>query len=367
MSGRTIFWQLVASAIMISSVQPAAASQNKPGFVYVMTNQPTGNTIIQYRRASSGSLSQLSVTSTGGLGGTGNGAGALDPLGSQDSLVLSGDGTRLLAVNAGSNAISSLSAGGNGVKLLSTVASGGEFPNSVALYGDLVYVLNAHGTPNATGFRLDADGVLNPISGSTVALPGGMSAAPHDIVFSQDGARLLVTEGGTNQIDIFSIGDNGIITGETTQASAGGPFGMRFNRGEVLVVTETNNGSISTYQLTNQNTPNAISLSVPDGQMASCWLSITINGHTFVSNTGSGNLSSYQVSASGSATLAKAIAANIAPSAPIDSALASGASFLYVDDSARGKVFAFQVQGNRLAAIGSVTGLPMTLQGIAAQ
>src|SRR5690348_4789104 len=107
-----------------------------------MTNQPSGNKMVQYQRSSSGMLTQTSVASTGGLGGTGNGVGALDPLGSQDSLVLSV--TRLLAVNAGINELSPLGVGGNGVKLLSKVASGGEFPNSVALHGNLAYVLNAH-------------------------------------------------------------------------------------------------------------------------------------------------------------------------------------------------------------------------------
>ena len=349
------------------AVQPAQAAQAGSGFVYVMTNQPSGNTVIQYQRASNGLLTQTAMASTNGLGGTGNGVGALDPLGSQDSLVLSGDGTRLLAVNAGSNQLSALGAGDNGVKLLSTVASGGEFPNSVALSGDLVYVLNAHGTPNVTGFRLDAVGVLHPIAGSTRALPGGSSAAPHDLVFSPDGSRLLVTEGGTNQIDIFAVGDNGVLSAVTTQTSAGGPFGFRFGRNGIVAVTEADAGALSTFQLTSDDTLVAITSSLSDGQNASCWLSMTLNGHSFVSNTGSGTVSSFQVGADGTATLEAAIAAGIAPGAPIDSALASTGSFFYVDDSARGRIFIFAVHGNSLAAIGSVNGLPTTLQGITAQ
>ncbi len=370
MSIRVVFPQMIVVAVMLTvspAAQSAAPSQIQSGFVYVMTNQPTGNTVVQYRRASSGLLTQVATTSTGGLGGTGNGAGALDPLGSQDSLVLSGDGTRLLAVNAGSNELSTLGAGGSGLKLLSKVASGGEFPNSVALYGNLVYVLNAHGIPNVSGFRLDAEGVLHPISGSTRALPGGTSAAPHDIMFSPDGARLLVTEGGTNEIDVFAIGDDGRITNVTTQSSTGGPFGLRFGRDGVLGVTEAGAGALATYQLTDQNTLNVVSSPIPDGQMATCWLSMTLNGHTFVSNTGSGNLSSYQTSADGTAALVKPVAASIAPGAPIDSALASDGNFLYVEDSARGSVFFFMLHGNSLVRIGSLNGLPTTLQGIVAQ
>ncbi len=372
MTSKAVFLQkiLVSAIITLAlpfAVQPAQAAQAGTGFVYVMTNQPSGNRVIQYQRTSSGLLIQAGMASTGGLGGTGNGAGALDPLGSQDSLVLSGDGTRLLAVNAGSNELSALGVGSGGLTLLSKVASGGEFPNSVALYGNLVYVLNAHGTPNVTGFRLDADGALHPVSDSMRVLPGGASAAPHDIVFSPDGARLLVTEGGTNQIDVFAVGDDGLITGVTTQASPGGPFGLRFGRDETLAVTEAGAGALATYQLTAQDTLNVISPPVPDGQMASCWLSMTRNGHSFVSNTGSGNLSSYQVSADGTASLVQPVVASIAPGAPIDSVLAGENRFLYVDDSAQGRIFIFRVRGNSLAGMGSVNGLPTTLQGIAAQ
>lgn len=186
-------------------------------------------------------------------------------------------------------------------------------------------------------------------------------------MFSPDGSRLLVTEGGTDQIDIFVIGDDGLITKVTSQPSPGGPFGLRFGRHDVLVVTEADANALSTYQLTSEDTLDVISPSIPDGQMASCWLSITLNGHTFVSNTGSGDLSSYRVRASGTAVLVNAIAANIAPGAPIDSALTGSRRFLYVEDSARGDVFFFAVNGNNLAPIGNITGLPTTLQGIAAQ
>lgn len=370
MNFRVMFAQIIVVVVALTvslAAQSAGPSQTQSGFVYVMTNQPTGNKVIQYQRTTSGVLTQIATALTGGLGGTGNGVGALDPLGSQDSLVLSGDGTRLLAVNAGSNQLSTVGVGDHGLKLLSKVSSRGEFPNSVALHGNLVYVLNAHGTPNVSGFRLDAQGVLHPISGSTRALPGGTSAAPHDIVFSPDGARLLVSDGGTNEIDIFAIEDDGLIANVTTQASAGGPFGLRFGRDEVLAVTEAGAGALATYHLTDQNTLDVISPAIPDGQMATCWLSMTLNGHTFVSNTGSGNLSSYQISANGNAALVKPIVASIAPGAPIDSALASDGRFLYVEDSARGNVFLFAVHSNSLAAIGRVSGLPTTLQGIAAQ
>ena len=355
----------VAMLSMFGYARNNAAS----GFVYIATNQPSGNAVIQYTRAANGSLTKTAEVATGGLGGTGNGVGALDPLGSQDSLVLSGTGAALLVVNAGSNNLSSLRAGSAGLQLVSLVPSGGTFPNSVALNGNLVYVLNAHGTPNISGFRLSSTGDLQPIAGSTRNLPGGTTAAPHDIRFSPDGTRLLVTEEVTNQIDVFELSNAGLVSAVTTQPSPGsGPFGMKFGRGGVLLNSEANSGSVSSYSLNPDNTLTVISAAVLDTQQASCWISLSSDGKFgFVSNTGSGTLSTYQVTGNGTLNLAKPVTASINGGAPIDSALTSGSSFLYVVDSALGRIVSFRVQGASLIPLSTVTGLPTTIQGIAAQ
>lgn len=356
------------AAISLNSATPTSSAQTG-GFVYVATNQPTGNSVIQFGRAANGSLTKLHEASTGGLGGTGNGVGALDPLGSEDSLVLSGTGSLLLVVNAGSNQLSSLSASSAGVQLRSIVSSGGSFPNSVALSGDLVYVLNAHGTPNITGFRVSANGMLTAISGSTRNLPGGAAAKPHDIRFSPDGTRLIVSEEGPNQLDVFVLGANGLVTKVKTQSAAGsGPFGSRFARLGVLLNTEASSASVSSYALNADDTLTVISPAIGDGGAATCWISVTADGKFgFVSNTGSGTLSTYQVGDDGKLHLASDVAASLGNGAPIDSALTSDSAFLYVDDSALGRVVSFRVHGASLQPLGSVSGLPTTLQGIAAQ
>jgi 6-phosphogluconolactonase (cycloisomerase 2 family) len=357
-----------ALALGLAYVSTAAFAQSG-GFVYVVTNQTTGNAVIQYSRAANGSLTKVSQVSTGGLGGAGNGVGALDPLGSQDSLLLSGTGSLLLVVNAGSNQVSSLSAGAAGLHLLSTVSSAGAFPNSVALHGNLVYVLNAHGTPNISGFRLSSTGVLQPVAGSTRNLPGGATAAPHDIRFSPDGTRLLVSEDVTNQIDAFQLNNSGVATTVTTTTSAGsGPFGLRFGRGGTLVSTEANSGSVSSYSLTAQDTLDVISPSVSSTQQATCWISLTADGKFgFSSNTGSGTLSAYHIAANGVLDLESAVAGSLNGGAPIDSSFSTGSEFLYVVDSALGRVVIFKVNGASLHQIGNVTGLPTSIQGIAAQ
>jgi 6-phosphogluconolactonase len=358
----------VASFALLAALGPHSATAQTTGFVYVATNQTGGNTVIQFSRGSDGSLIRLDERSTGGLGGAGNGVGDVDPLGSQDSLVLDGSGSLLLVVNAGSNELSSMRAGSSGLQLLSKVSSNGSFPNSVALRGDLVFVLNAHDGPNISGFRLSG-GTLAPIQGSTFSLPGGNSAAPHDIRFSPDGTRLIVTEGGTNQIDIFDLNNDGTVARVVTQPSAGsGPFGFKFARDGALVVAEADSASASSYFLTPENRLAQISPVVRDRQAASCWISFTASGTIgFVSNTGSGTISSYQVDANGMLTLQNAVAASAVGSAPIDSTMSSDSAYLYVVDSALGKILAFQVQGTNLVPLNGAGALPMSIQGIAAQ
>ncbi len=171
------------------SLRAQQTKQGNGNYVYVMTNQKPHNSVIQYLRSGNGLLIRIREVATGGSGTGPNGP---DPLGSQDSLVLSGDGQLLLAVNAGSDDVSVLGLKNGKLWLLSRKASGGVFPNSVALSDNLVYVLNSKGeAPNITGFRLDANGHLQWLA--TLPLPRG-SMAPNDIRFAPDGSELLVTD-----------------------------------------------------------------------------------------------------------------------------------------------------------------------------
>lgn len=359
----------IATLSMASPPLVRAAPPTRSGFVYVATNDPQGNAVIRFQRAANGLLARRGETRTGGAGGTGNGVSALDPLGSQNSVVLAGPGGPLLVVNAGSDSVSSIDIGGDRDFLIGAVPSGGSFPNSIAVDGNLVYVLNAHGTPNVAGFRLDPRGVLRPIPSSTRELPGGSASAPQDVRFTPDGTRLIVTEGKTSQIDIFELGADGLMTSVVTQPSSGsGPFGFTFGRGGTLLVTAASSASLSSYTLGSDDTLSVITPSLTDGQIATCWLSVTRGGRVaFVSNTGSGTLSAYEVSASGALSLAAAVAAKVSGSGPIDSALSPDGAFLYVDDSARGRILSFTVQGAGLQSLATVSGLPATIQGIAVE
>jgi hypothetical protein len=126
-------------------------------------------------------------------GGTGTGGG----LGSQGAVVFTRDGRFLLAVNAGSNDISSFRVRPQGLELLDRVASGGMRPISVTSARGVVYVLNAGGAGNISGFRINNAGRLSPISGSAQSLSSAASG-PAQIEFDERGTRLVVTEKATN-------------------------------------------------------------------------------------------------------------------------------------------------------------------------
>lgn len=360
----TVLTMVSGIVITLCAATPAATEEpNRAGFVYVMTNKSSGNTVVQFRRANDGSLGWMTEVPTGGNGTGANGA---DPLGSQDSLTPSGDGQLLIAANAGSNEVSVLNARAGKLAWLSKSPSGGTFPNSVALFGDLVYVLNAKGTPNISGFRLDTKGSLHAIPNAIVDLPAG-SAGANDIRFSLGGDRILVTVSGTNQILEFDVGDDGVAGSPVPQQSAGNaPFGIRFGHDGAVLISEAA-GSVSSYRLEGDDILDVISAAVPDTQEASCWISVTgSKRNAYISDTGSGALSSYSVGPNGEVSLLKAIATTAA-GPPIDSALSRDSRFLYVEESPLGEVQIFRVDGASLLPIGQVTSLPAGIQGIAAQ
>lgn len=125
------------------------------GAVYTMGNSITspGNTVIIYNRDETGHLTRVGTVNTGGLGNVAANSpmGPVstfpvgDPLGSQNSLIVSDDRNCLLGVNAGSNSFTLFKILHGYTKLEKTqiVNSYGEFPVSIAQNDDLVYVLNA--------------------------------------------------------------------------------------------------------------------------------------------------------------------------------------------------------------------------------
>ena len=361
------------------SPTPRPRPQNlNAGAVYVMTNQ-VNNAIAVFGRAADGTLTPAGQFSTGGAGnpvpqGTDP---ATDPLASQGALILGQGGQFLFAVNAGSNQISVLRISRSRLVLVGVFDSGGIRPISLTLYNNLLYVLNEGGTPNITGFTVGADGTLTPLAGSSQPLIGGTAADPAQISFNSDGTLLVVTEKAGNRIDTYTVDENGLPSAPIANASNGmTPFGFAFNNPGFLVVSEAfggtpNQAAASSYSASQAGMLSVVSGSVPNSQTASCWTVITNDGHTaFVSNTGSGTISSYGLSADdGTLSLINSTGGNTGPnSAPIDIALNVSSHFLYVLAGGLQSVVSFRVeQDGSLTMIDTDAGLPLGAQGIAAQ
>lgn len=364
-----VFSAAAVGALLAAAPQLGLADGHS-GNVYVMTNQ-AANAIMVFHRDAAGMLTPEGSFATGG---SGMGTGA-DPLGSQGAVVLSEDERFLFAVNAGSNSISAFAVSGDQLTLRNTVSSGGVMPVSVAAQRGLVYVVNAGGTPNISGFRLDAGtNQLGALAGSTRNLPGGAAAGPAQISFSPDGSVLVVTEKGTNKIDTFTL-DDGVPQQVRTFPSFGTtPFGFAFGHDDAAIVSDAGAGSgtaaVSSYDVDDDGTVKVISPAVGDTQTAACWIAVPRNGRlAYTSNANSGTISSYTVSDNGSLALQHAVAASAGSgSAPTDMALSRNSRLLYARDGGNGAVVGFRMGADgSLTLVTTVGGIPAGAQGIAAR
>ncbi len=346
---------------------------SKPGHsestVYIASNAIAGNEVLSYVRDSQG---QLRAAGHYGTGGKGTGAG----LGNQGGLVLTGDGRFLLVINAATNDISTFSVGSKGgLHLVDRTPSGGVRPLSIAVSGDLVYVLNGGGafgsTDNVTGFHLNSSGRLSPLTNSTRSLSTA-NAGPAQISFSPEGDVLLVTEKTTGLLTTFAMGeDDRILSQQSIPSTGATPFGFSFSgRGKVFVANAAGGvagaGSVSSYFIDETASALNLAAAVPNGAGAPCWLVVNATDTTaYVANTGSNSISVVKLGGVGSVTVVETVTTGN-PSAPADEALTPDGDFLYVRNGGNNTlgIYAVSATGG-LTARPSLTGLPAGANGLA--
>lgn len=364
----------IFAALALVGAQSASAHghpglHGSRGVVFVQTNEPGGNKIDVFNRGDDGRLSLAGTYPTGGLGGVAAPGSESDHLASQGSLALAGDRT-LIAVNAGSDTVTSFRVHGNRLQLRSLVSSGGQFPASVAVNGRLVYVLNSGGTGIVSGFLLRGSRLV-PIPGSARSLglangdPPNFLTSPGQVGFTPDGSKLLVTtKASTSSVDVFAVGPDGRLsaTPVVNPSATPVPFAFTFSPAGRLVDGEAGASSVTTYAVESGGTLSD-PRSASDGQTALCWI-LRIGNYYYVSNTASNNLSSFTVDSAGTPSLLQAVAATT-NAGPID--LAAGGGYLYAETGTNGTVDEFAVNSDgTLTSIGTVAGLPPGLEGIAA-
>lgn len=374
-----------AAVTAIAAVTPGAAAgaqisrslgrHGRPGLpaVFVQSDSPSGNGIIVLAEHRDGRLSERDTVATGGLGGRSSGA-AVDELASQHSLVYDASHRLLFAVNAGSNSLSVLSARGRQVRLLQVVSSGGMFPDSVAVHGDLVYVLNAGGQGTVTGYRL-LGRRLFPLPGSSRSLglknttPPNYLTSPGEVGFSPNGSELIVTtKASTSSLDVFGVSRLGQLSATPTVTPDPGnvPFAFTYTPSGQLVVTEAGPSALHTYALAAGGSLTSLSASVPDGQSALCWIT-AVGRYDYVANAGSNTVSAYSIAADGTPSLVGTTGvAATTDTGPIDMAFSANRGTLYVEAGGAGAVDEFRVgAGGSLTDLGSVAGLGAGIEGIA--
>ena len=365
---------VLAFAIMFATTSSAfAAGGHSQKALFVQTNDTTANQIMVYDRAWNGTLTFSASYATGGKGATASGATA-DPLASQESLVTADQGRVLLAVNAGSDTVSLFRVQGDRLRLKQVIASGGQFPVSIAVHGNLVYVLNAGLDGSVQGYWLGRDHLWT-IWGSNRTLslgntnPPDYLHSPGQVGFSPDGRKLIVTtKASTSSIVVFSVGHRGVLSKSavSTTSATPVPFAFVFDPWGRLVVTEALNSFLSTYTINHDNSLTTIG-STADTQAAACWVS-TARGFYYVSNAGSGTVSSFKLDSSGVPVLVNATAATV-QAGVTDSAVTNDHRFLYVECGGAGTLDAFRVHNDgTLTLVQTVTGLPVppaAVEGIA--
>jgi hypothetical protein len=356
-----------AAAVALTAAGPAGAA-TAPGHhhhfpgrghaVFVQTDNPAGNEIAVYHRSGNGTLTPAATYRTGGRGGVLDGS-VVDHLASQGSLGYVPFQHLLVAVNAGSDSVSVFSVHGDRLRLRQVTGSGGTFPVSVAIRGDLVYVLNALDGGSVQGYRL-VFGHLLPIPGSRRALGLDPTATPQftntpgQVAFSPRGSQLIVTtKANGNDIDVFGVLPGGRLTASPVVNPEPGtvPFGVSFDRARHLVVTEAGPNALATFTL---HADGSVSLldALPTGQAATCWVT-PARGTLYASNAGSASLSRFRPDRHGQLTL---LGQTTTDPGTVDATATPDGRFLYVQTGGNGIVDEFAVgSGGGLTPLGSVT------------
>ncbi|MGD0197100.1 MAG: hypothetical protein ABSC56_04220 [Solirubrobacteraceae bacterium] len=337
---------------------PAPAPAPAPaGTVFVQTDSGAGNQVVVYDRSQTGTLTQAGAYATGGLGGQLTGS-VVDHLASQDSLVYDQQAGDLLAVNAGSNTVSVFAVHGDRLFLTQVVASGGDFPASIAVRGNLVYVLNALGGGSLQGYFLAFDHLV-PVPGSSRQLGLSLTATPQftntpgEVAFSPDGSQLLVTtKANGSAIDAFRVGPFGELSASPVVNSEPGavPFSLTFDPQGQALVALAGTDALASFALAPTGTLTTLD-TLATGATATCWIAAA-DGYYYLSNAGSATLSTFTASPSGQLTL---VGSTPTDAGTVDATASGDGRFLYVQAGGPGIVDEFAI-GSRgaLQSIGSV-------------
>jgi 6-phosphogluconolactonase (cycloisomerase 2 family) len=349
---------LAVSALIAGPASASTTSGNGAGAVFVMSDNLSANTVVAFDRGANGGLHQAAAYRTGGLGGQLVGS-VVDHTASQGALALDRASGLLYAVNAGSDTVTVFDVHGDRLSKRQVISSGGAFPVSIAVHGNLVYLLNARDGGSIQGYLrlgrtlVKVPGWHRPLGLDPAATPE-FTHTPGQIAFTPDGSRLVVTtKAGSNAIDVFHVDRRrGPSATPVVNVEAGTvPFAVTFDAGGHLVVAEAGTNAVATFAVNRDNTLTPLA-TASTGQAATCWI-VGTNGAVYAGNAGSGNLSGYRVAHGGSLTSLGTFATG---AGQVDVAATPDGRYLYAQTGAAGGVVALRVNHDgSLTTVGSVT------------
>jgi 6-phosphogluconolactonase (cycloisomerase 2 family) len=345
------------------AVLPAGAWAAAPAWfggagnaVFVQNNSAGGNSVVAFRRGADGALTQAGTYPTGGLGDQLAGSVA-DHLASQGSLTYDRARRLLYAVNAGSDTVTVFAVRGDALTRVQTVYSGGTFPVSVAIHGDLVYVLNALDSGAIQGYVQTGWGLV-PVSswnlslGLDPTLTPQFVNAPGEIGFTPDGRDLVVTtKANGDDIDVFRLDWYGGPSRTPVINSEPGtvPFGFVFGAPNQLLVAEPGPDAVQSFRIDRDGSLTSAQ-QVLTGQGATCWI-VRDGRYVYTSNAGSANVTGLETGPAGLSVLGS----TSTDAGTIDAAVSSDGGDLYVQTGVAGVVDEYAVAPNgALTEIGSV-------------
>ena len=284
--------------------------------VYTETNNPAEgqNAVLGFHRAADGSLTQFGKFATGGTGQL-NQPKAVGPDDGDQQVRVTDDGQFLLAVNQGSDTVSTFRVKNNGkLDLVGSFATGGDEPVSLGLAGDRVYVANrgdastatpGSTTPGVRGFDIGPDGALTAIANSGVDFPVGTFAT--QALVSKDGRFVFVevsavngTPGG-NTVNTFRINGDGSLT-----AAPGGPASSGLTvpvllgaaqhpRLNIVYTGLAGAGRVGVFTFDETGRTTFVN-GVPDRGAAPCWCQVSEDGKLlYVANTATDSVGVYSL------------------------------------------------------------------------
>lgn len=280
-----------------SSPSSSTTAQGNAKAVYFLTNDATENSVVAMLVADDGTLSDGSVTPTGGKGASGidgetNEAAVVDTLFSQSALRV--EGNIMVAVNAGSNTLTMMRISSKDPTKLTMVGKPvdtlGEFPVSVAFStkNSMACVANTGAKAGLACFHASPKKGLKPLSKSLIGFPIGQTTPPvgpfntvSHTLFNEDQTMLLTTVKGdptknnTGFLSMLRISD-GYAAAKDTRSS---PAGTAVLFGSANIPGTNNlfatDASFGAAIISLDDTPQVLAKTTIDGQNATCWAAIS--------------------------------------------------------------------------------------------